>query len=139
MTSTNKQDLSQDQAHTKIPDEDYLLISAKELNKVFKKRCISKEMQKEIKKKRRKHKNRVYTNNYREKSLCKEKTMLEENEKIKESVIRKQLDIVEIKKAQQELKEREQALDRDIENLKKEHEQYEQDCLVSKIAFSCEL
>lgn len=94
--------------------------STKTLNKMIKKRGITKERAKQIKQERRTLKNRGYAANCRVKRENEEKKLERENDNLRREICRVKLEIDLMKGQQSELSKQYQLIDREVEDLKRE-------------------
>jgi len=107
-----------------LSDQELLMKTTRELNKLLKKRGIDKDRQKELKQERRTLKNRGYAANCRVKRETEEKTLEKRNDKMRYEMEIKMSEIEEAKKETEQMKRRYCNLNSEIEQLKKEHELY---------------
>jgi len=107
-----------------LSDQELLMKTTRELNKLLKKRGIDKDRQKELKQERRTLKNRGYAANCRVKRETEEKTLEKRNDKLKYDMKCKMIDIEEAKKETELLKRRLCDLSNECEQLKKEHQHF---------------
>lgn len=101
-----------------LSDQQLVMHSTKTLNKLIKKRGITKERAKQIKQERRTLKNRGYAANCRVKRENEEKKLERENDNLRREICRVKLEIDMMKGEQSELSKQYQLIDREVQDLK---------------------
>merc|ERR1711879_799284 len=102
-----------------VGDEKLVTLSTKELNKMLKKRGISKERAKEIKRDRRTLKNRGYAANCRVKREDEEKSLEQENERLYQLFTSKRLKVEKYRQETENIKRRVLEEQEEVKMLKK--------------------
>ena len=108
-----------------LGDEKLVTLSTKDLNKMLKKRGISKDRAKEIKRERRTLKNRGYAANCRVKREDEEKSLEQENERLFKLIADNQRKTAEHRRYTQFLKDKFEKVRSEIQEMKRLEEEYE--------------
>lgn len=110
-----------------LSDQELVMQSTKTLNKMIKKRGITKERAKQIKQERRTLKNRGYAANCRVKRENEEKKLERENDNLRREIIRIKMESDRKKEEHFELTKKYQLIDREVENMRQEPPQEPKD------------
>jgi len=101
-----------------VSDQELVMQSTKALNKMIKKRGISKERAKQIKQERRTLKNRGYAANCRVKRENEEKKLERENENLRRDICRMKMEADRKRNEQKDLSREYDMIDHELESMK---------------------
>ena len=107
-----------------LSDQELVMLSTKDLNKLLKRKNIPKERQKQLKQERRTLKNRGYAANCRVKRETEEKILERKNEQLKYDIHAKFIEVGKIQKENDELMKIYQDLDEEVEKLKQDQDKF---------------
>ena len=107
-----------------LSDQELVTLSTKELNRMLKRKGISKERAKEIKKERRTLKNRGYAANCRVKREDEEKTLEQENERLYRLITHHRMHVEKTRKETEIMKQRYAKAEEEYRVLKEQEEHF---------------
>ena len=109
-----------------LSDQELVVRTTKELNKLLKNKNIPKERQKQIKQERRTLKNRGYAANCRDKREKEEKDLDDKNKLLRDKILSNRESIAKAQRETEELIEKYRRMDKEVRTLQEEHDRFVQ-------------